>query len=162
MNTNGSRKPKGSSRMANTTDALLKVYEEQWAQGRQHQNQRATITNVVLLVASAIFGFISQQGLNSQTLPLAILLTAIGIFGAVACEKLYERSQLHFSRTRLLLKRIDELHPKAQLMKRIEEANADHKSKFPRMIRVHVHHLWLALHLTVILAGVVLILIIIL
>lgn len=148
--------------MAADTDALLKVYEEQWAQARQHENQRATITNIVLLIASAILGFVSQQGLSSQVLPLTALLIGVGIFGAVACEKLYERTEYHLERTRFLHKRIDELHPNAQLKKLREQADAKHKAEYPRMIRLRVRHLWLALHLAIIVAGVVLTLIIVL
>lgn len=101
--------------MADDTDALLKIYEEQWAQARHLEDRRSTITNIVLLIATAVFGFIFQRSLSLQTLPLTILLIALGIYGAVASEKLYERAQFHLERVRYLHKRIDELHPNAQL-----------------------------------------------
>jgi hypothetical protein len=148
--------------MATDTDALLKVYEEHWAQARQHENQRATITNVVLLIASAILGLISQQSLNIEMLPLAGLLIVVGIFGAISSEKLYERAEYDFERIRYLHGHLDKLFPKARLKKLREDADTQHKSKFPRLVRLHVHHLWLMMHLAVIIAGILLIIAIIL
>lgn len=147
--------------MTDDADVLLKVYEEQWAQARQHENQRATITNIVLLIASAIVGFISQQGLSPQMLPLTILLSAVGIFGTLACAKLSEAADFHLERARFLHGRIDELHPNAHLRKLREEADSKHKAAFPRLERLRVYQLWLALHVAIALIGIVLTLVII-
>ena len=142
--------------MADDTDVLLKIYQEQWAQARQHENQRVTITNIVLLISSAIVGFITQQGVSPQMLPVAILLVIVGIFGAVACSKLYEVSELHFGRVRALYDRLNVLHPKTHLKKIKEDADLKHKSLFPKLTKLHVHQFWLALHLIIILFGIVL------
>jgi len=147
--------------MADDTAVLLKVYEEQWAQARQHENQRVAITNILLIIAPAIVGFISQQGLRPQMLPLTILLSVVGIFGIVACAKLSEAADFHLERARFLHKRLDELHPDAHLAKLREEADSKHKAAFPRMERLRVYQLWLVLHIAIALVGVALTLIVI-
>jgi hypothetical protein len=142
--------------MADDTDVLLKVYEEQWAQARQHENQRIAITNIILVIAPAITVFISQQGLNQQVLPLTILLIAIGLFGVLACSKLSEAADFHLERTRFLHKRLDELHPNAQLQRLRDEADKKHTAQFPRYQKIRVYQLWLILHWTIVLVGAVL------
>lgn len=142
--------------MADDTDVLLKMYEEQWEQARQTENQRAAITNIVLVIASAVLGFIVQRGLNLEMLPLTILLIVIGIYGAIASEKLYETFQFHVGKAWSWRKRIDELHPNAQLLKLNEESRKKHRAEFPRLVRLRLHHMWMVLHLAIALGGIIL------
>jgi hypothetical protein len=146
----------GASAMANDTDVLLKFCEQQWMEAKQAEDQRAAITNIVLLVASAILGFIAQNGLTSNTLPLTVLLTTLGIYGAIASEKLYERHQFHSARAWSWRERIDQLHPDAQLLKRKEEAVAKHSKKFPLMSKIRLHYLWFTFHGAIALIGIIL------
>lgn len=48
--------------MADDSDVLIKFCEEQEAQARQSENQRATVSNLIVTIASAITGFIVQIG----------------------------------------------------------------------------------------------------
>jgi len=147
--------------MADDSDVLLKFYEEQRIYGRQSEDQRATITNIVLIVASALLGFISQNKLFLTTLPLTILLIVIGIYGAVASEKLYERFQLHDKRSKKLRDQIDKIHPNAYSLKLIFEADREHKKEFPILQKLRLHYLWLILHLAIAVTGVILTIIVI-
>jgi hypothetical protein len=142
--------------MADDTDVLLKFCEQQWMEAKQAEDQRATITNIILLVASAILGFITQKTLTSDMLPLSILLIVLGIYGVITSEKLYERHQFHSARARSWRDRIDQLHPDAELLKRKEEAATAHNQKFSIMSRIRLHYLWVGLHLVIALAGVIL------
>ena len=146
--------------MADDTDVLLKLCEEQWTQARQSEDQRATITNIVFVVASAIIGLIAQTGLVLQVLPLTILLLVIGIYGAITSEKLYERHQFHMRRAAFWRKRLNELHPNAEIEKYKDQSDARHRTKFPRLNRMRLHYLWLTLHLGIALAGIILTIII--
>jgi hypothetical protein len=147
--------------MGDDTDVLLKLYEEQCTHARQSEDQRATITNLVLIVASAVVGFVSQNKLILSTLPLTVLLIVIGAYGAIASEKLYERFQLHSNRSRYLRKRIDELHPNANSLKLFEEADNAHKKEFAKLLKIRVHHIWFALHMAIAVMGTLLTIIVI-
>ena len=143
--------------MADDTDVLLRLCEHEWTQGKQSEDQRATITNIVLLIASAVVGLIAQIGLNARSYPLAFLLCVLGTFGAVAAEKLYERHQFHFGRARAYRGYVmRELHPSIQFDAVMEQARAEHSAAFSRMGKLHLHHVWLALHIGILLAGVTL------
>lgn len=142
--------------MADSTDVLLTFCEREWSQARQSEDQRATITNMVLLIASAIIGFTVQFGVVREVLPLTILLIVLGVFGAIASEKLYERHQFHFERARVFRNQLMDLHPATQLSNQREEVSVRHAKIFPLLSKLHVHHLWLTLHMGISLAGVLL------
>lgn len=139
--------------MADDTDVLLKLCEEQWTQGRHSESQRATVTNIVFTISAVIIGFLVQKGFSLTSLPLAILLILLGIYGAVTSAKLYERWQFHMRRARYWRRRIDELHPDAQIEQLKAEADAEHKLKYSNLERIQLYQLWLALHILIALIG---------
>jgi hypothetical protein len=147
--------------MADDTDVLLKFCEQQWMEAKQAEDQRAVITNIILLVTSALLGLITQNGLSSNMLPLTILIFLLGLYGVVTSQKLYERHQFHIQRLQSWRKRIDELHPNAQLNKLREEAVAKHKTIYPKLYGLRLHLLWLVMHSVISLIGVILTLIVI-
>ncbi len=140
--------------MADDTDVLLKLCEEQWTQGRQSESQRATVTNFIITISAAILGFLVQKNFTLTSLPLAILLIALGIYGAVISAKLYERWQSHMRRARYWRKRIDELHPGARIEQLKAESDAKHKLKYSKLEKIKLNRLWLALHILIALIGV--------
>lgn len=140
----------------NDSDVLLKFFDEDWRQVRQSEDQRTAFSNIVLLIASAIFGYLTQHGLSVDTLPLTILLIALGLYGGVASEKLYERSKLHMELAWAWRDRLNELHPNIQIDRLKKEAEAINHKRFPRLHRLHLHHVWLALDLSIALGGLIL------
>lgn len=139
--------------MTDDTTVLLKLYELQWAFARQAEEQRTQITNIILLIASAITGFIAQRGLNVEMLPLTLLLTAIGAYGVIISEKLYERFNFFRTRINSVEMKLDALHPGAQIMKLWLEADEHNSKDYPKLHRLRLHRLWLVLHLGIALAG---------
>lgn len=139
--------------MADDTDVLVAYYIEQWNQARHVEDQRATVTNIVMLIASAIVGFIVQKGLSREMLPITIMLTVLGIYGAIASEKLYERFQFFVNRGGRLSRRVDELHPNCKLVEINRDFEIQHKKEYPRLSRIRLHILWLSLHLAIALGG---------
>jgi len=142
--------------MADETDVLLSFCEEEWIQARQIENQRAAITNIVLVVASAILGLLSQKGLVIAMLPATAFLFVLGVYGALTSQKYYERHAFHIERARAWRNRIEELLPGSQINSVREAANKRHSKKFKRLERIHLHTLWLFLHVAVALLGIVL------
>jgi hypothetical protein len=140
------------------TDILLAYSKEEWEQRRQSENQRATMTNFILTIASAVTVLILNNGLTMNSLPLSILLTLLGIFGAVAVAKLYERGEFHIERTKAWRERINELCPEAELLIRQKQGNANHAIKFGKTIRerIRLHTLWGNLNIAIALLGIVL------
>ena len=73
--------------MTPPADALLAFWGEQREQLRQSESQRATLTNYVLVLATALIGLVVQQHLDRRTLPLAALIVVIGCYGAISAAK---------------------------------------------------------------------------
>jgi len=142
--------------MADDTDVLIEFCKQHWAEAKQAEDQRAALTNIILGISAALIALIAQKNLAKDTLPLAILLMILGIYGAIASEKLYERHQLHSTRASVCREKIDELHPNAQLLIVREKVFKKHDPNFPRMLKIRLHYLWLTLHVIIALAGFIL------
>ena len=142
--------------MTETTDFLLAEAQENWAQARQSEDQRAVISNLIIIIATVIHGVLTQTGFTKNALPLTILLIFLGLYGIVASAKLYERHQFHIHRARKLRLRLDELHPDAQVKKTLDEASKEHWANYPFLSqRIRLHIVWLTLHTLIATLGVI-------
>ncbi len=147
--------------MADDSEILIEFCKYCWAQSKQSEDQRATLTNIILGVASAVIALIVQKGLTNDSLLLAFLLIVLGIYGAIASEKLYERHQMYSERASFYREKIDNLHPNAKINSGIESSKVKHEVKFKRLSKMRLHYLWLTLHLLIVSVGVILSVIII-
>ena len=142
--------------MADTTDFLLAEAQENWAQARQSEDQRAVISNLIVIIASVIHGILTQTGFTKSAFPLTLLLILLGIYGFVASTKLYERHQFHIHRARKLRQRLDELHPGAHVRETLKTASEEHWSKYPFLSRrVRLYAVWLGLDILIATLGVI-------
>jgi len=138
--------------MADDVDVLLKFCEEQWAQCRQSEAQRATVTNFVITIAAAALAVMAHKGLGLSCLPLAVFLTILGLYGTLTSAKLYERWRFNRNRARGWYRRIDELRPEAHLMELRGASDAKHGDW---LRRVRLNWLWVALHALITVVGLV-------
>ena len=143
-------------------DILLKLYEEQWTQVRHLEDQRATVTNLIVVIASAMLGFIVQQGLSVEILPVSLLLIVLGVYGALTAEKYHERIQLRIKRSTVFRDQIDKMQPKMNLAQIMKDYDSQHKERFPRLSKIGLRSLWLFLHLAITLGGIALTVIVLL
>ncbi|WP_413754878.1 hypothetical protein [Streptomyces sp. MMBL 11-3] len=140
--------------MADEYDVLLQFWQEQRNQARQTETQRATLTNLVLLVASAAIGLVVHQGVTDRSaLAVTVGLTLLGAYGAVASMKFYERYALHLNEATLMRRRLDAQFPNLALETDHQSALDSHIQKHPRMYRIRLHHIWTTLHLGITLTG---------
>ena len=142
--------------MSESTEFLMRMAEENWTQARHSEDQRATITNLIVVIASIDQGALTQTGFTKSSLPLTILLIILGIYGMIASAKLYERYRHHIYRAGRLRERLDELCPDAQVSERLKAADARHAAKHPILSgKIHLHSIWLGLHILIAALGVV-------
>jgi hypothetical protein len=97
--------------MSEKTEVLLQLYAEERAQARQSEDQRAALTNIIIVLVGAGLAFMSQLKLEREALPLSIGMMVIGIFGALACAKYFERWYRHWSRAYAFRAQLFEMHP---------------------------------------------------
>jgi hypothetical protein len=152
--------------MADETDVLLQLYAEERAQARQSETQRATLTNIVIIVAGASIAFISDQKLGNDALTLSIGIFVLGVFGAIANAKYFERWYRHWARAYAYRARLLALYPvideglrqysNKRTYKRTDkyEAEADERFWFSRRVKLYL--LWVGLNCLIALGGVLL------
>ncbi len=142
--------------MSDTTEFLMRMAEENWTQARQSEDQRATLTNLIVVIASIDQGVLTQTGFNKSSLPLTILLIILGIYGAIASAKLYERHQHHVNRAKPLRRQLDKLCPDAQVSNLQKAADDAFAAEHPILTnKIRLNHVWLGLHILIAILGIV-------
>jgi len=141
--------------MNETTEILVHIMEQQLSQAKQSEDQRANITNVIVLIAAAIQGVLTQTGLAKNALPLTITLIAIGIFGVVATVKLYERFRYHYEVMRQVRKKLETLNPDTTIRACMDAAWLEHRKKHPvTSTKIRLYAVWSALHIIIVILGI--------
>ena len=140
-------------------DAVLAYWKEHREQLRQSENQRAVLTNYVLVIVAAISGFIVQQHFDLRTLPLSFLIVVIGLSGALAVAKYHERADYHLSQARALTRVLIDTGALGDHNAVLDEFRQTHYRKYPKLYRLRLNRLWTALHLGVAAYGAVLVVI---
>ena len=138
-------------------DTVLAYWHEHREQLRQSENQRAVLTNYVLVITAAISGFIVQQHFQPRTLPLSVLIVIIGLYGAVAAAKYHERADYHLFQARALTRVLIDTGSLTDHEAVLDEFRQQHYRKYPRLHRLRLNRLWTGLHLGVAVYGIVLV-----
>lgn len=136
-------------------DALWRMYSDNVSQSRHHENERAAIAGVVLTIGAAIAGLVTFDG-TIAGLPdfvLAILMAAVGLFGAAFSYKNYERSCYHFARARVFRNAVDDAFLSGRIAELHDAADAAHEKRFGRFRKLRLHHWWLALNVFITIIG---------
>lgn len=142
--------------MSAPEDMILAYWREHREQLRQSENQRAALTNYVLVIIAAMSGFIVQQHFALRTLPLSILIAVIGLYGAVAAAKYHERAEYHLFQARALTRALLDAGLLTDNKVVLAEFREQHYRRYPRLNRLRLNRLWTGLHVGVVIYGVVL------
>jgi len=137
-------------------DVVLKHWEDGREAGRQSEEQRAKLTNMLLVISAAGLGLLSQQGLSRSMLIVTIALTVVGLYGVIASEKLYERFHWHDEQAWELSEELETLVPGLDLKQLVARGRNRHREKYKYISRVRLHWIWTGLHLGIAAAGLVL------
>jgi hypothetical protein len=133
---------------------LLAAWKEVKEHGRQHETQRATATNMILLLASADVGAMATLGFGSRSVPLAIVLIVLGVFGVLLTGKHYERFQRSEAVASEIQSRLEASDPELGWLAANERGRRGHAQNYPIMSRLRLNKIWSSLHLLVVAAGV--------
>lgn len=135
----------------NRLDALWRMYSDNVAQSRQHENERAAIVGVIFTIGAVLIGLITFDGAIAgwNDAAVALFLLATGIFGAGFSYKNHERSQFHFQRARIFRNRIDRDYCDNEIAMLHREADEKHKVKFGKVRGLRLHRWWIVMTLTV-------------
>lgn len=113
------------------------------------EDKRATIANIVLIVASMLQAVLSFFGFHRVALSITITLILLGFYGIISSLKLDERSQYHIARARKLRARLDELCPESRVESLQIQAANEHQQRYPILMKVRLNAIWIGLHVVV-------------
>jgi hypothetical protein len=143
--------------MADSTDILWNFYQEHCAWERHHEEQRASVTNILLVVAAGVLSVITFGGISRSDLPLTIFLIMQGLFGALFVAKQYERFTRHQRLANVYREVLNVRFPENRIILLRDLADKEQKEKYPILSdEVRLYQLWVGLHLLIALFGVVL------
>lgn len=143
--------------MTAAEDPTLAYWGEHREEFRQSENQRAVLTNFVLVIAAGPSGLVIQQSFRLRTLPLSVLIIVIGLYGALAVAKYHERATYHLLQARALTHALVTSGTLPDYDAVLEETRQEHYQHYPRLHRLRLHWLWTGLHLAIAAYGVVLV-----
>jgi hypothetical protein len=138
-------------------EILWKLYEENYNNARHHETQRSTVTNFIIIIAGGISSLVAVGGFSLLDTPLTLLLTLIGIFGALFSMGHYERYKRSKERAKAYLNELDYVlfekdYSTLKTIKLITDRKR--KSESPYLNRFYdTHAMWVALPLLVALLG---------
>ncbi|MFD5123632.1 hypothetical protein [Streptomyces sp. NPDC058385] len=135
--------------MATVSEEAIRAYwKEHREQLRQCETQRSTLTNLLLVITAALSALIVQQKFTLNVMPLCLFVAMTGAYGAVAVSKYYERASYHLAQARALTRDLVELGALGS-DEGLVRAREAHYRRFPRLHRIRLHRLWVALHLAI-------------
>ncbi|MFJ5803784.1 hypothetical protein [Streptomyces decoyicus] len=139
--------------MADEIDALLALWKDHREADRQTENQRATLTNIIIVVVAAGLGFIAQTGLRTSMLVVTLPMLGLGLYGALACLKFHERSAFHVGQSKGLRRKISSQFPALNIEAGLTETSRAQRTRFPRLRKVRSYMVWVVLHSAIAVAG---------
>jgi fatty acid desaturase len=152
--------------MADMAEVLLHLFEEERTQARQSEQQRATFTNILILVIAAGVGFIANQakgGTVKPVLVVSIVVAVLGLLGAVISSKYFERWLRHWRRAYAYQAQLLDIYPEIDefmktfayepLSKRTDPYEREVEERFPRLSRLRLYQLWIWFHYLVVALG---------
>jgi len=131
---------------------ILEYWKDQRAQARHTETQRATFTNIILIVAAAMLGFVAQKGFHESCLALTVTIIFLGLFGAVTSAKYYERYNVHIEQAIRFSEVLTAQEQEYDHEKILDPVRIDHASR-NRLERLRLNKLWIAFNLIVAFIG---------
>lgn len=150
--------------MADKSDIILAMCKEQWEQGRQSESQRAGVSTLLVAIYSVLATLIGNRFFYAESIPLAVLLMILGIFGAIISYKYYERWSLHKTRADFLLNTLNKNYCDIDFVGLRKMGHSIHKSDFFKksikndslegsifkpFAKIRLNILWIDMHLLV-------------
>jgi len=116
--------------------------------------QRTAIGRFIMGAAGVLVAFDATQDFSSATIPVSLFVIAMGVYGLLATQKLYERQEWHFSRSRESLRQLDELLDAPIFQPIRDQCRVQHYQRFRLATRMESRMAWFYLHLLVTVSGV--------
>jgi len=151
---NEATQTEGSAPQPDACAILMDLYKDDCTQARHHEEQRSSVTNIIVAVSAGLIAFIAhgKQLHHAAWMPCSLLIF-LGLYGALCSAKHYERAQRHGIRARAYREKVAALCPTANLLEICDKAQKKTEHDFPCLARRKLYHLWIGLNLFISLLG---------
>ena len=149
----------GVARLRDEADIQIQIWREQRDKAKQCEDQRALITNIVLVLASAGIGLVVQHGVKDRAMLLvSISLVLLGGYGAITSLKYRERYAYHNAQAKVIVRRLDEMYPALHWEADRDKAINQHGERkgYVKISRLSLSGLWVSMHAAISVIGVAL------
>jgi hypothetical protein len=102
--------------VADSTDVILQLSDKQWSSAVRARDRAAALANVFVLAAAVLQAAIVLTGYDATSMPAAVLICVLGVYGGLACWRYARRFHRDMQRFDKLARRLDELAPDAGLV----------------------------------------------
>lgn len=145
--------------MRDEADILIQIWREQRDKAKQCEDQRALITNIVLVLASAGIGLVVQHGVKDRAMLLVtVSLVLLGGYGAITSQKYRERYAYHNAQAKVIARRLDEMYPALHWQAGRKKAIDEHGKRkgYVKLSRLSLSGLWVGMHAAISIIGIAL------
>ncbi len=149
---------------AQNSEILLALLVEHMNELRHVEEHRQWIINLIVVVVSGSAAIGSSVGFSIASVPISILVIALGLFGIFATLKLYERQLWYQNRLKMLVEQLDDFQEGLNLKQLYEKHEAQHRHRhkgnsWDESIRIkfssiRMHILWITFNFFVCLLGI--------
>jgi len=151
------------------SEIILALIVEHMNELRHVEEHRQWIINLIIIVVSGATAIGGSIGFSAASIPISILVIALGIFGIFATLKLYERQLWYQNRLKVLVEQLDDFQKGLELNQIYEKHEIQHKKRFKylswdesiriKFSSIRMHILWVVFNLLVCLLGISMLLI---
>ena len=143
--------------MSEDKEILWNYYQEEMKQAINHESSRASITNMILIIAGVIISIVTyDDSIELNDIPHTVFLIIIGLFGIIFNIKYYERYSFHYSRSKGYRILLEEKFSNIDFNSSREKSNTENLSRFKIISKVRLNWLWLILNSMISVFGLVL------
>ncbi|MGB3147498.1 MAG: hypothetical protein WBA91_07040 [Paracoccaceae bacterium] len=144
----------------NSTELYLRLYEEERAHARFHEEHINSTTNLVALAVSGIVTFsFSDLGFDIKDIFASMAVVLLGLYGIVVTHKKAERRKLHFSRGYEFLKQIKLPTGAEDIEKIAKRGDAALEKERPKLYNMRIRTLWSYFHKAIVSFGILMLLV---
>ena len=138
-----------------------RLYESERDFIKHHENQRTNASSILAAISAALVVAVGSDVTDGWfKLMTAVVLTLIGIFGAVFSGKLYELIQLHANRSYRYLDVVNAHFPEVDVNAVKAGVKEHQKSKHPYFSSISLNKIWFRFHMLVATFGFVVIIVV--
>ncbi len=141
----------------NNKDIIIEFYREHGLWSRHQESQRAVVSNFMITISAALIGFVLfDKEVNRIDVPITILVSLIGMFGALFSYKYYERFNFHDSRINAYKCLLNEMLGSIELNDVETKADEMNKKRFSVLSKHGLYAFWIAFHSMIFISGILL------